>query len=114
MKVETIEKGCPLCGGDLKGTDKLKYFCKACNILFERGMFGAPKPQIQAEPETKIAAQKPTGLKYVVSTHSNSYHLPGCRYIKQINPENYSYMESRKDAEKGGYHACICVRKHGT
>ena len=32
----SIEKGCPICGSDVKGNDFYKYFCESCNILFDK------------------------------------------------------------------------------
>ncbi|MFH1063915.1 MAG: hypothetical protein V1729_02445 [Candidatus Woesearchaeota archaeon] len=31
-----IPQGCPICGEDVKGNDHYLYFCKNCNVLFER------------------------------------------------------------------------------
>ncbi|NQU78293.1 hypothetical protein HQ545_00840 [Candidatus Woesearchaeota archaeon] len=29
-------KACPICGGDVKGNDHFHYYCRKCNILFDR------------------------------------------------------------------------------
>lgn len=108
MKVKTMEKACPLCGGDVLGTDFLKYYCKRCNILFEKSMLA------QQEEEKPVVPEKKARLKYIVSKESKSYHLPGCRYVRQIDKDNIASYDNRKDAEQSGYHACICVRKHGS
>lgn len=34
--VFVITDGCPICGGEVKGNDHLKYFCKKCNLLFDK------------------------------------------------------------------------------
>ncbi len=35
--IETGEKlFCPICHGRVTGNDKIKYFCKRCNLLFSR------------------------------------------------------------------------------
>ncbi len=31
-----IEDACPICGGTVRGNDHYKYFCKRCNILFDK------------------------------------------------------------------------------
>ncbi len=31
-----IPEGCPICGDEVKGNDHYLYFCKNCNVLFER------------------------------------------------------------------------------
>lgn len=46
-----IEKGCPICRGDVKGNDHYKYYCKNCNILFD-------KEQIMEKDFGKHADQK--------------------------------------------------------
>jgi hypothetical protein len=32
----TIEGGCPVCRGEVKGNDFYKYFCEKCNVLFDK------------------------------------------------------------------------------
>ncbi|MFC1648380.1 hypothetical protein ACFL1B_02865 [Nanoarchaeota archaeon] len=32
--METIEKGCPFCKGDVRGSADTRYYCENCNILF--------------------------------------------------------------------------------
>ena len=34
--IETFEKACPICHGDVKGDETYLYFCKQCNILFRK------------------------------------------------------------------------------
>lgn len=34
MYIKIIESGCPVCGGEVRGSFKMKYLCKECNILF--------------------------------------------------------------------------------
>ena len=34
MRVKIVEKGCPICGGEVRGNVRDKYFCKSCNLLF--------------------------------------------------------------------------------
>lgn len=40
---------------------------------------------------------------YVGSKNSNKYHLPACRYAKNIKPENLVCFASKEDAGKRGY-----------
>lgn len=44
-----VKKGCPLCKGDLRGNDEFKFFCKKCNILFDKKDIRKPKSQELAE-----------------------------------------------------------------
>ena len=34
LKIDRIDHGCPLCGGEVKGNDKINYYCDNCNMLF--------------------------------------------------------------------------------
>ncbi|RME53347.1 hypothetical protein D6783_02190 [Candidatus Woesearchaeota archaeon] len=34
--VKTLNKACPLCNGDVRGTNAHGYFCPHCNLLFKR------------------------------------------------------------------------------
>lgn len=33
---KTIKEGCPICGGDVKGSNDDGYYCAHCNVLFKR------------------------------------------------------------------------------
>jgi hypothetical protein len=35
-KIIVIKSRCPLCHGDVAGNDKYKYYCRKCNILFDK------------------------------------------------------------------------------
>jgi len=35
-KTLLVKNACPICGGDVKGNDEIKYYCKNCNLLFSR------------------------------------------------------------------------------
>ena len=73
MTVYLIEEGCPICGADVKGNDKRKFYCKNCNVLFDRNhiskekrlnaqiMIGVPKEEEELErlkAQAKEAEQK--------------------------------------------------------
>jgi len=48
---------------------------------------------------------KTTG-KYVASKDSDKYHLPDCRWVKNIQPENLIYFDTEEDAVAAGYSPC--------
>lgn len=48
-----------------------------------------------AKPEQNCA--------YVGSKNSNKYHLPSCRWAKNIKPENVACFKDKNDAESRGY-----------
>ena len=33
--VYIVKQGCPICGNDLIGNRKYKFYCKRCNLLFD-------------------------------------------------------------------------------
>ena len=83
--VETIEEGCPICGGDVKGNDRYRFFCKRCNVLYDRKHLARKRVEEkppQAEREKPLTL--PPGVKYIASNHSDKYHRLGCRYVDQI------------------------------
>jgi micrococcal nuclease len=61
---------------------------------------------------TKIAetTKEPVGTHYVGSVKSDKYHLPSCRYVKDIKEKgNAIYFDTKEDAEKQGYVPCkVC------
>jgi len=44
--------------------------------------------------------------KYVGSAESNKYHLPSCRYAKEISEKNLVKFKDKSDAESKGYEPC--------
>ncbi|MBW2983457.1 hypothetical protein KY327_04090 [Candidatus Woesearchaeota archaeon] len=36
MAIHTVNGGCPVCGGDVKGDDDHLYHCSKCNLLFAK------------------------------------------------------------------------------
>jgi hypothetical protein len=40
---------------------------------------------------------------YIGSKNSNKYHLPNCRWAKNIKPENIACFKDKLDAESKGY-----------
>lgn len=43
--IETIDKACPICKGDVKGDDTYLFYCKKCNILFKRDELFLENPE---------------------------------------------------------------------
>lgn len=52
----------------------------------ERATAPAVKPTKPTEPATKPTQAE---ITYVLSTDTKKYHLPSCRHVKKIKPENY-------------------------
>ena len=74
------------------------------------------EPIVQEQPEVPIApsfdrpvaettSQKSSGV-YVGSIDSDKYHNPGCRFAKEILPENEIWFDSIEDAQNSGYSPC--------
>lgn len=43
--IETIDKACPICKGDVNGNDTYLFYCKKCNILFKRDELFLENPE---------------------------------------------------------------------
>jgi len=103
----TIEKGCLLCGGDLKGSKEAKYYCKHCNILFSHdslvkaGKFKVKRPIV----EPVKAVEKPLA-RLVGSSEADKFHKLDCRFAKLIKPENRVYFRDQGEAKNKGYKGC--------
>ena len=57
------------------------------------------------EPVAETTSQKSSGV-YVGSVDSDKYHNPGCRFAKEILPENEIWFDSIEDAQNSGYSPC--------
>jgi len=136
-KVETVEKGCPICHSDVKGNEVYLYFCKKCNILFKKDdlvldkkviediavkkiieKFDKDKEKIRIEEEkleekklsekqAAILKDLKTSKKYYVSRLSNIIHVSNCPYGKNIKRENKIILKSLEGTEK--LKKCRCM-----
>ncbi|MFA6159911.1 MAG: hypothetical protein WC678_02355 [Parcubacteria group bacterium] len=57
----------------------------------------------EAKKSENSAIEQPKDCAFVGSKNSNKYHLPTCRYAKNINPENRVCFSSKIEAESRGY-----------
>ncbi|HAP93822.1 MAG TPA: hypothetical protein DCM26_04270, partial [Desulfotomaculum sp.] len=65
-------------------------------------------PTTQTTPSQQPAEQATEG-KYVGSVKSDKYHLPSCRYAKEIKPENQIWFKTEEEALAAGYKPCgVC------
>lgn len=62
----------------------------------------AKTPQSNVIP-TQNSADLPTNCVYIGSKNSNKYHMPNCRWARNIKPENRVCFSSENDAQLKGY-----------
>ncbi|RME77733.1 hypothetical protein D6774_03485 [Candidatus Woesearchaeota archaeon] len=53
-----IRNACPICSGDLKGNDQVRYLCKKCNLLFDRKHFKIEQDTKEQPLENKQTKQE--------------------------------------------------------
>jgi len=73
----------------------------------------APNPTASAEKKAtqNLTQETPKAGQFVGSKNSNKYHLPTCRFAKNIKPENQIWFSSVAEAESMGYEPCgTCVK----
>ena len=58
-----------------------------------------------SEPVAETTSPKSSGV-YVGSIDLDKYHNPGCRFAKEILPENEIWFDSAEDAQNSGYLPC--------
>lgn len=61
------------------------------------------------EPVVETTSPKSSGV-YVGSIDSDKYHVPRCRFAKEILPENEIWFDSAEDAQASGYSPCGSCR----
>lgn len=66
------------------------------------------KQNIQGEAVKK---EIPKEQNFVGSKNSNKYHLPSCRWVKRIKPENQVWFSSEEEAQSKGYKPCATCLK---
>ncbi|MFQ5474295.1 MAG: hypothetical protein ACE5DM_00500 [Candidatus Nanoarchaeia archaeon] len=138
MTVYIFENSCPLCGGDVKGNEKYRYFCAECNMLFERKYLSKKvRKEVPAEEaavvEEKLEevqelaqeaediiysedteqVEEPEVIDFVASAKSNKMHISTCHFLRKIQKENWIRLESLDEGVKRGYEPCVCIRRKG-
>lgn len=68
-----------------------------------QGVSQAQNLPSEAKKDTNEVNIQPQNCAFVGSKNSNKYHLPTCRYAKNINPENLTCFSSEDDAKSKGY-----------
>lgn len=111
-KIVLIKDACPICHSDVRGNDKYKYLCVACQVLFNHKDLS-----IKQESYSEHAPQSIKGIpkhllknKFIVSLRSNKYHWINCPYIRKILEENLFYFNIIDHAVENGYEACVCMK----
>jgi endogenous inhibitor of DNA gyrase (YacG/DUF329 family) len=127
MVMYIIEEGCPLCGADVKGNEEYSYYCKQCNLLFQKKALARKrKKAIPPEEEKKIEKEiKEAPVEYedtepleqelriVASAKSNKMHIETCHFLKKIQKDNWIYLDSLDEGIKKKYEPCVCIRRKG-
>lgn len=64
---------------------------------------------LQAAEGTTSITTNTDGILIYASSKSDVYHVAGCRYVSQINPDDLVTFSSRQEAEAAGYRSCeVC------
>ena len=76
-----------------------------------------PEPAPVAEPAAPAPQPDPSAAStaegnYVASRDSDKYHYLGCRFAKEILPENRIYFDTVEDAQAANYSPCGSCHPH--
>lgn len=82
----------------------------ASSAAFSVGTSLAPEKQESVETQVAGGVEKKE-FQFVGSKNSNKYHLPSCRFAKNIKEENLVYFVSEEDAQSRGYIPHTCVKE---
>lgn len=137
-EIETLDKSCPVCRSDVKGSDAYLFYCQKCNMLFKREELFLENPdrlkdiikkkiiekyekdrekiKIEKEPiklkKIKHIIHHRTDHVFVASKSSKKLHVPDCLYAKKIKAGNKDVFHSLEEAKKHkNYEKCHCIKK---
>ena len=141
--VYLVTKACPVCGRELRGNNELKFFCKDCNMLFERRHFEITPEEKKEEKKVKSPVKKPVNVSpveiesppeetapetskispdnygleseqtIIASEKSSKIHQGQCHFVKKIHKENRIYLSTVEEGKQRGYALCVCLRRKG-
>ena len=101
--MKLYKNSCALCGSDVIGNEQYKYFCKKCNVLFQRKHLKKKK-----EDKNEVAVLKKTE-SIVASAKSNKMHVASCHFLKKI--QEMIHLDSVEQGKQKGYESCVCLRR---
>jgi len=119
----SLERTCPLCGNEVKGNRKTRYYCKRCNLLFdeketilrekerEKSAPAEKKEEIAEIMKREKCKEEPKKI-FITSAKAKRYHVENCPFAQKIRAEKRIIFRTREDAEKQGYRPCTCVKNH--
>lgn len=71
----------------------------------------APQTKLQIQGNTNTSQVTPQTGQFVGSKNSTKYHLPSCRFAKNIKPANQVWFTSAEEAKSRGYQPCgTCIK----
>ena len=105
--IKVIKRGCPICGGDVKGNDLIGYYCKRCNLIFPRSAI-----VFNNKIKGKIKSKKTKGVNFgfVGNMKTKVLHVRDCYILKKMKDKNKVYFSSMNDALKLGYRKGRCFK----
>jgi len=93
----------------LQQTDAFIAAWVASNRSERKGVSGEATI-IEKIPTEQPADSTPAEHQYVASKNSQVFHLPGCRSVKRISPENLTGFKTRQQALNAGKKPCkLCT-----
>jgi hypothetical protein len=96
-------------GETLQQTDAFIAAWVASNRSERKGLSGEATI-IEKIPTEQPADSTPAEHQYVASKNSQVFHLPGCRSVKRISPENLIGYKTRDEAVSAGKRPCkLCT-----
>jgi hypothetical protein len=100
-------------GGTASNTDKVQIVEPPVSAVEQIPPLNSTLPAAEEETAAPLpddSQNQPASEKmYVGSIKSNKYHLPDCKWAKEISPSNQIWFSSRAEAEAKGYVPCkVC------
>lgn len=99
-----IEKGCPLCKGNVQGNERDNFYCKRCRLLFHKEYLRSLKPK-RVHKEKRDFVKVHFGKSYVTTARGKIFHVLSCPKLKGCSPLNLRLADPKKQS------ACACVKK---
>lgn len=93
MRIHLVEKGCPICGGDVKGDKEHKFYCEHCNYLFSDVLKREDKPCIVREK----------GWLYFVDKEGDISRVKMARSRADKGPKKHEKMKKVGIKKEKGY-----------
>ena len=97
-KIFLVKDACPICGKDVKGSEKYSYYCKNCNLLFNKKYLLRP-----GEHAAEKQVKREKGWLYFIDKEGDVSRVKMARSRSDKGPKEHEKIAKLGLVKEKGY-----------